>query len=356
MNEDRIRRRLREVEDPALGEDIISLDLVRDITIEDGMAQIELAFNAPLSSDELEMGDAIRESLADVDVEPVLYAPIERRTDHLTEVRNIIAVTSGKGGVGKSTVAANLAAGLAELGADVGLLDGDIYGPNAPHLFGENVEPEKTEDGLPIPNTIQGVDVMSPGFVIPDEEAAALRGPMQNRAFQELIEDVEWGKQDYLVIDLPPGTGDIKMTLLQTVPVSGVVGVTTPQGMATDDAIKGLSMFDEHDVPVLGIVENMAMFQCPSCEDTHEIFGEGGGNKLADVTGAPLLEQIPIDPTVSDLEGPEDLAVHEGGIAGEAFVSLAGSVANRVGEEYRKREADQAVLMTDNAGPSDDWL
>lgn len=354
MNDARLRRRLRDVEDPALGKDIVSLGLVRDVTVDGDVAQIELAFNAPHSPDEMAMGRQVREIVEDAGLTPEIAVPLERDADVLPGVRNIIAVTSGKGGVGKSTVAANIAAGLSELGAQVGLLDGDVYGPNAPQIYGVDEEPEMTADNRPIPPTVEGVDVMSSGLVIPDDKAAALRGAMLNKAFQELLEEVQWGQQDYLVVDLPPGTGDVKLTLLQTVPVAGVVGVTTPQGMATDDAIKGLRMFIDHDAPVLGIVENMASFKCPSCDDVHDVFGEGGGQRLADTFEAPLLGKIPLDPSLSEEDGA--LAVRSGGPASEAFLDLAKEVANGVGTNYRQRNADQGVLMMDTSGPDEGWL
>ncbi len=254
----------------------------------------------------------------------------------LPDVANVIAVASGKGGVGKSTVAANLALALAAAGARVGLLDADIYGPSMPRMMGLSGERPTTTDGKTLdPPRGHGLPVMSIGFLVDPDQPMAWRGPMVTQALSQMLADTRWGTLDYLVVDMPPGTGDIQLTLTQRVPVSGAVIVTTPQEIALLDARKGLQMFRKVGVPVLGIVENMGLHRCPACGHESHIFDVGGGAALAERYGAILLGQLPLDaaireqadsgrPTVvADPGSPAALAFHD--IARRAAGALAAS-------------------------------
>ncbi len=214
-------------------------------------------------------------------------------------VKYVIAVSSGKGGVGKSTVAVNLAVALSLTGAKVGLLDADIYGPNIPMMMGVGKPPEQ-KDGKIAPAESHGVKLISMGFFVPEETAVVWRGPMVHTAIQQLFRDVLWGELDYLLIDLPPGTGDAQLTLTQLVPLSGAVTVTTPQEVALHDVRKGMMMFQKVNVPLLGIIENMSYFLCGHCNHRTEIFSHGGGERAAKKLGVPFLGNIPIDPAIRE--------------------------------------------------------
>jgi ATP-binding protein involved in chromosome partitioning len=246
-------------------------------------------------------------------------------------VRNIIAVASGKGGVGKSTVAANLAVALAQTGAQVGLLDADIYGPSIPMMMGVTEKPRES-DGHFLPPVHYGVKVMSIGFFLDLNTPVVWRGPMVGKALQELIRGAEWGELDYLVVDLPPGTGDAQLTLCQSVPVTGAVIVTTPQDVALSDVLKAIGMFEKVKIPILGIVENMSYFICPHCQHRTEIFKYGGGRTAAQRLTIPFLGEIALDPAIpvgSDagepivVKTPDSPQTHQ-------FHEVAGQVAARV--------------------------
>lgn len=212
-------------------------------------------------------------------------------------VKHVIAVSSGKGGVGKSTVAANLAVALAQSWGTVGLMDADIYGPNIPMMMGVTKPPEQ-KDGKIQPAESHGVKIISMGFFMPEETAIVWRGPMVHKAIQQFLGDVLWGELDYLLIDLPPGTGDAQLTLSQLVPLSGAITVTTPQEVALYDVRKGMNMFQKVNVPLLGIIENMSFFVCGHCGERTEIFSHGGGERAAEKLGIPFLGRIPIDPAI----------------------------------------------------------
>ncbi|MCC2641863.1 MAG: mrp [Nitrospira sp.] len=221
----------------------------------------------------------------------------EARPNIIPGVKYVVAISSGKGGVGKSTVAVNLAVALGLTGAKVGLLDADIYGPNIPMMMGVEKTPEQQE-GKIIPAESHGIKLISMGFFVPEDTAVVWRGPMVHTAIQQLFKDVLWGELDYLLIDLPPGTGDAQLTLTQLVSLAGAVTVTTPQEVALHDVRKGMMMFQKVNVPLLGIVENMSFFLCGHCGERTEIFSHGGGERAADKLGIPFLGRIPIDPAI----------------------------------------------------------
>ena len=286
MDEDAVLDRLSTVEDPDLGDDIVSLGLINAVTVEPETIAVDLALGAPYSPGETALAGDVRDALADTGYEIDLSASIDTGLSAdeqiLPDVENIIAVASGKGGVGKSTVAVNLAAGLSELGARVGLFDADVYGPNVPRMLEADAHPKATREETIVPPEKYGMKLMSMDFLVGEDDPVIWRGPMVHKVLTQLWEDVEWGTLDYMVVDLPPGTGDTQLTLLQSVPVSGAVIVTTPQQVAIDDARKGLRMFGEHDTPVLGLVANMSGFVCPDCGGEHDIFGNGGGESFAE--------------------------------------------------------------------------
>ncbi|WP_327052894.1 Mrp/NBP35 family ATP-binding protein [Halomicrococcus gelatinilyticus] len=333
--------RLRTVEDPDLGDDIVTAGLVTDLDVDEASATVELALEAPHAPTEAAIVDEVHAVVEAAGLEPHLVAAPRREDDPetavLPNVRNVVAVASGKGGVGKTTVATNLAAGLADRGARVGILDADVYGPNVPRMLGVADDPAVEEaDGEQFitPPEEHDVAVMSMDLLVDREEAVVWRGPMADRALSELFEDVTWGQLDYLVVDLPPGTGDVQLTMLQNLPVTGAVVVTTPQAVATDDTRKGLRLFGRYETPVLGVVENMARFVCPDCGGDHEIFGADGGRDLADEFDVPFLGSLPLDPAVRSDGTPVVLG---DGDAAAAFDDLGGTVADRVGQLHRHR-------------------
>jgi ATP-binding protein involved in chromosome partitioning len=340
MDQNALLDRLRTVEDPDLGDDIVSLGLVNSIEIEDESAHISLALGAPYSPNETAIASEVRETLTDAGIDVSLSAAIDTglTSDEqvLPDVQNIIAVASGKGGVGKSTVAVNLATGLSDLGADVGLFDADIYGPNVPRMVSADERPQATPEENIIPPERFGVKLMSMAFLLGEDDPVIWRGPMVHKIITQLWEDVEWGALDYMIVDLPPGTGDTQLTLLQSVPLAGAVIVTTPQDVAIDDARKGLRMFGKHDTSVLGIVENMSGFRCPDCGSTHTIFGEGGGQKFAEEVNMPFLGELPLDPQVRERGDAGEPIVLEENETSAAFQQFTESVANNVGIVRRR--------------------
>ena len=346
MDANAIRERLRAITDPDLGDDIVSLGLVNDIQVDDDAIHVDLALGAPYSPTETTIADQVRDAIGTVDKEVNLTANVDTGLDAdddvLPNVENVIAVASGKGGVGKSTMAVNIAAGLADMGARVGLFDADVYGPNVPRMVDAEEPPQATRDETLVPPEKYGMKLMSMAFLVGEDDPVIWRGPMVHKVLTQLWEDVEWGNLDYMIIDLPPGTGDTQLTLLQTVPVTGSVIVTTPQEVALDDARKGLEMFGKHDTNVLGIAENMATFKCPDCGGEHPIFGEGGGERFADVHEMPFLGSVPIDPAVrtgGDEGAP--IVLDEDSDTGEAFREIARNVANNTGVVRRREHTNR---------------
>jgi ATP-binding protein involved in chromosome partitioning len=258
----------------------------------------------------------------------------------LPGVKQMIAVASGKGGVGKSTVAANLALALSKNGAKVGLLDSDIYGPSVPIMFGlSTVDPQTAQ----FPLEKFGVKLMSMGFIVDPKQAVIWRGPMVHKAVSDFLTKINWGDLDFLVIDLPPGTGDAQLTLTQTAPLTGAVIVTTPQDVALIDARKGLEMFRQVRVPVFGIVENMSYFE-PTPGQKHHLFGKGGGPKMAEESGVPFLGEIPIDPRVTECgdRGEPIVQRHPDSPVAQAFLKLATTVAK---EAAKQRETELPMVQ-----------
>lgn len=290
--------------DPHLGQDLVSAKMVKKIEAEDGKARVRVALGYPAASFHAELRAALEAQLkadtgaAEVAVEiatDIVSHAVQKNLKPMPGVKNIVAVASGKGGVGKSTTAVNLALALAAEGARVGILDADIYGPSQPQMLGLSGQPEVEDGKRMIPKVAYGVQSISIGYLVGEDQPMIWRGPMVTGALQQLLRDTKWDNLDYLVIDLPPGTGDIQLTLAQQIPVSGAVIVTTPQDIALLDAQRGLRMFEQVGVPVLGLVENMSVHICSNCGHAEPIFGEGGGAKMAERYGAELLGALPLD-------------------------------------------------------------
>jgi ATP-binding protein involved in chromosome partitioning len=249
-------------------------------------------------------------------------------------VKNLVAIASGKGGVGKTTVAVNLALALAKLGYKVGLMDADVYGPNVPIMLGSTAEPQATQDKHIIPVMAQGIKMISMGLLNPGDKPMIWRGPMLHSVITQFLRSVEWGQLDYLLIDLPPGTGDVQLTLIQTVAVTGAVIVTTPSTVALADVRKAIEMFRQVNVEVLGVVENMSTFSCPHCGQAVDIFGHGEGAKTAQAYGVPVLGEIEIDPRirVGGDTGKPVASLGEDGAAAKSLFSVARAVTARLAE------------------------
>ncbi len=304
VSKDQIEAKLATYIDPYLEKDLVSTKCVKEISIDGDKATVKVVLGFPASGyrDDLaarlkplvESVPGIRSAVIDVTTKIAAHSA-QKGVKHIEGIRNIIAVASGKGGVGKSTIAVNLALALSAEGAKVGILDADIYGPSQPRMLGIHGKPESLDGKSLEPMNSYHLQAMSIGFLIDEETPMIWRGPMVTQALQQLLNDTNWKDLDYLVIDLPPGTGDIQLTLAQQVPVSGAVIVTTPQDIALLDARKGLKMFEKVEVPVLGVIENMSTHICTQCGHEEHIFGEGGGLRMSEQYDVDFLGALPLD-------------------------------------------------------------
>jgi ATP-binding protein involved in chromosome partitioning len=338
--------------DPDLQASFPEAGAVKDVRIEGRRVQVRIETGFPCASRLAEIEAALRERIvaagaaeATVTVEAQIKShAVQRNLKPIKEIKNIIAVASGKGGVGKSTVAVNLALALSQEGARTGLLDADIYGPSQPRMLGLAGQRPASRDGKSLePLKAYGVECMSIGFLIDEEQPMVWRGPMVTQALSQLIQDTQWGPLDYLVVDMPPGTGDTQLTLSQKVPVSGAVIVTTPQDIALLDARKGLRMFQKVDVAVLGIVENMSTHVCSRCGHEEHIFGEGGGQRMAAQYDVPFLGSLPLDVRIrAQTDGGRPTVVAEP--AGELAASYRG-IARRAAARLARSARDYARLF-----------
>jgi ATP-binding protein involved in chromosome partitioning len=345
---------LRVVQDPDLHRDIVSLGFVQNIQITDEMVKFDVVLTTPACPVKTSLQEQARSavlSLAgvrNVDVNMTFDVASAKKTVNadrlIPQVRNVVAVASGKGGVGKSTVATNVAVALGQTGAKVGLVDADIYGPNIPLMMGFREKPELygNEQQKIVPLMAYGIKLMSIGFFMGDDDNPVIwRGPMVHGAINQFLRDVDWGELDYLIVDLPPGTGDAPLSLSQLVPVAGVIIVTTPQDVALQDVMKGVGMFEKLSVPIAGVIENMSYFVCPHCSETTEVFGHGGGQRISDRYGIPLLGRIPLDVRVriaGDEGHPVVLAEPDSPLAA-AFRSTAEQAAANISRLVLDRDA-----------------
>ena len=339
VTETQVIEALSRVKEPELGRNIVSLGMIQDLKIDGGKIGFTIVLTTPACplTDVLDR-DARAElgklpGVKEIDIKWDSKVPEDQRIAGQLggQFKNTIAVSSGKGGVGKTTVAVNLAVALAQVGATVGLLDADIYGPNVPIMLGIDSMP-KPRDGRLIPAYAHGLRVMSMGFLVPPDQPVIWRGPMIHSAIRQFLGDVDWGNPDYLIIDLPPGTGDAQLTLAQSVPLTGAIIVTTPQEVALADAVKGFATFEKLEVDILGIVENMGPYTDAKTGQTISFFGEGGGKRMAERLGVPFLGTVPLDPNVriGGDDGTPVVVQHPDSPAAHMFMKIAKDVAARI--------------------------
>lgn len=340
---------LKQIIDPDLRKDIVTLGFIRDLEISGGDVSFKIMLTTPACPVKEEMESQAQEIVGALDgvtsVKVTMDAEVPKgrglaNSVSLPGVKNIIAVSSGKGGVGKSTVAVNLAVSLAKDGAKVGLMDADVYGPNVPLMLGAGYDQPEVTDGKLIPIEAHGIKLISMAVLVPPDKPMILRGPMLHGVVRQFLTDVNWGDLDYLIVDMPPGTGDVQLSLAQLVPVQGAILVTTPQEVSLSDVRRAVKMFEQVAIPVLGVVENMSYFIAPDTGNRYNIFGEGGGQRLADEYDLNFLGQVPLG-----------LEVREGGDRGvpvvvsapdspqaRAFHTVAEEVARQISIEAMKPE------------------
>lgn len=304
ITEQQVLDALSKVKEPELGRSLVALGMIQDLKMDGGKIDFTIVLTTPACplTDVMDKdAKAVLRALpgvTDIHIKWDSKVPADLRLSGSgVQFKNTIAVSSGKGGVGKTTVSVNLAVALAQMGATVGLLDADIYGPNVPIMLGIDKIPGPRDNKI-IPGYAHGLRVMSIGFLVPPDQPLIWRGPMIHSAIRQFLTDVDWGNPDYLIIDLPPGTGDAQLTLAQSVPLTGAIIVTTPQEVALADAVKGYATFEKLEVDILGIVENMGPYTDPATGQTISFFGEGGGKRMADRLGVPFLGTVPLDPNV----------------------------------------------------------
>ena len=334
---------LKRVQDPDLHKDIVSLGFIRNIKIDSGNVAFDLNLTTPACPVKDQMRDeavALVKGLAGVSNVSVNMTAEVRQSPQMDKtslkgVKNIVAVGSGKGGVGKSTVAVNIAASLAAQGAAVGLLDGDIYGPTMPIMLGVEHPPKSVGQRM-IPIDAAGLRFMSMGLLVKSDQPLIWRGPMAHRALQQCLFDVDWGDLDYLIVDLPPGTGDVHLTLAQQVPLTGAVIVSTPQDVGLRISLKTLRMFQQTRVPILGIVENMSYYICPHCDSRDYIFGEGGGKRAATELGIPFFGEVPLDVAIRK----------QADIGSPIVVAMPDAPSSKVLREIAQKVAQQVSIRS----------
>ncbi len=345
VTEDAVLAALRTVIDPDLHKDLVTLGMIKNVVIDGGHVAFTVELTTPACPLRAEIEQMCNEAVSGVPgvatVEIEMSAVVRQNTGRgpsspqpLPGVKNIIAVASGKGGVGKSTVSANIACALAQMGAKVGLMDADIYGPSIPLIMGAEDEQPKVDEAkeMLLPIERYGVKIISMAFLQPGGSAVIWRGPMVAKAVQQFLRDVKWGDIDYLIVDLPPGTGDAQLTLAQTIPLTGAVVVMTPQDLAAAVAVKAVSMFKRLDVPILGIVENMSYFLCTNCSAKHYIFSQGGGQQAAEALKVPFFGEIPLAVEIGNDadEGTPSVVINPDGPFAQVFREVAERIAAQV--------------------------
>ncbi len=343
---EQVEEKLKEFIDPYLETDLVSAKCVKNVQVDGSKAIVDIELGFPHQGYEQELSEKLTtllteiEGIDEVEVNissKIVIHAVQKGVQPIQGVKNIVAVASGKGGVGKSTTTVNLALALAKEGASVAVLDADIYGPSMPRMLGISGKPE-SEDGQSLePLVNYGIQTMSIGFLIDDDTPMIWRGPMVTQALEQLFKDTRWKDVDYLVVDLPPGTGDVQLTLAQKIPVSGAVIVTTPQDIALLDARKGLKMFEKVNVPVLGVVENMSTHICSNCGHEERIFGEGGGQRMSEEENVDLLGALPLDMSIRQLadDGKPTVVSEPDSRITELYVDIARKVAAKLALKAR---------------------
>ncbi len=356
LTKEQIIDALRPVKDPEIGRSLVDLGMIKDVDIAGSSVTVHVELTTPacpLREDiKRDVHDAVIavEGVSNVDLK--FTARVRASGAGMTNrqqiqgVKNVIAVASGKGGVGKSTVAVNMAIALAQDGASVGLLDADVYGPSIPMMMGIQAQPMMRGNKI-VPLDVYGVKIMSIGFLIEPGKALIWRGPLVSQLVTQFLKDVDWGELDYLVVDLPPGTGDAQLTLVQQIPLSGAVIVTTPQNVALADAVKGLAMFKEVKTTILGIVENMSYFICPHCGEESDIFGSGGGEHVSQEYDVPLLARIPLEPSIraGGDDGQPIIVSAPDSAPAEAFRHAARQAAGRLAVDAMKKPRRERIML-----------
>ncbi|HXF67353.1 MAG TPA: iron-sulfur cluster carrier protein ApbC [Burkholderiales bacterium] len=359
VTEQQVQDALRQLIDPNTRKDYVTTRSARNIKVEGDRVSVEIVLGYPAKSqlepirqqvlEKLKSLPGVGQASVTVQMKIVSHA-VQRGVKLVPGIKNIVAVASGKGGVGKSTVAANLALALAAEGASVGVLDADIYGPSQPIMLGIRGRPESRDGKSLEPMEGYGLQAMSIGFLIDVDTPMVWRGPMVTQALEQLLNDTRWREVDYLVVDLPPGTGDIQLTLAQRVPVTGAVIVTTPQDIALIDARKGLKMFEKVGIPILGIVENMSLYICPQCGHEERIFGEGGGERMGRDYDVEFLGALPLDRNIreqADSGRPTVVSDPEGRVA-QIYKKIARRVAVKIAEKAQDHSAAFPKIVIQN--------
>jgi ATP-binding protein involved in chromosome partitioning len=365
IQKEQIKTALAHVLHPEKKVDIVSLDMIQDIIVQEKYVSFTLEMvtkNDPLAQELSQRCEGAIHKFIDrdavVDIQVGINVSQQRQSpppapeptaSPLSGVKNIIAVASGKGGVGKSTVAVNLAAALARNGAKVGLMDADIYGPSIPTMFNLFERPDITVQKKLIPLEKYGIKLVSMGFLVDVNQAMVWRGPMVTSAIKQFMNDVEWGELDYMILDLPPGTGDIQLTIVQSVPLSGAVIVSTPQNVALDDVRKGVAMFHKVNVPVLGVIENMAYFSPPDAPDKkYYIFGQGGASQLADELAVPVLGEIPLEQPIRESgdNGKPIVLADQESAAAASFLACSANMQQQLAIRAAQTPKDLSISFT----------
>lgn len=368
IQKEQIKTALAHVLHPEKKVDIVSLDMIQDIIVQEKYVSFTLEMvtkNDPLAQELSQRCEGAIHKFIDrdavVDIQVGINVSQQRQSppaapeptaSPLSGVKNIIAVASGKGGVGKSTVAVNLAAALARNGAKVGLMDADIYGPSIPTMFNLFERPDITVQKKLIPLEKYGIKLVSMGFLVDVNQAMVWRGPMVTSAIKQFMNDVEWGELDYMILDLPPGTGDIQLTIVQSVPLSGAVIVSTPQNVALDDVRKGVAMFHKVNVPVLGVIENMAYFSPPDAPDKkYYIFGQGGASQLADELAVPVLGEIPLEQPIRESgdNGKPIVLADQESAAAASFLACSANMQQQLGIRAAQTPKDLSISFTEKS-------
>ena len=354
-----VKAALTQVVDPNTGKDLISSKSAKNIQVDGGKVRLDVELGYPAKSQIELIRNAVQKAIgalpevsvveADVTMKIVSHA-VQRGVKLMANVKNIIAVASGKGGVGKSTTAVNLALALAAEGAQVGILDADIYGPSQPMMMGISGQPETLDGKTMEPLENHGLQVSSIGFMVDPGEPMVWRGPIVTQALQQLLEQTNWRNLDYLIVDMPPGTGDVQLTLSQKVPVTGAVIVTTPQDIALLDARKGLKMFEKVGIPILGIVENMSTHICSNCGHAEPIFGVGGGEKMCAEYGVDFLGALPLTMSIREQadSGTPTVVAEPNGTIAEIYKSIARKVAIKVAEKAKDMTSKFPTITIQN--------
>ncbi|MDH5369837.1 MAG: iron-sulfur cluster carrier protein ApbC [Gammaproteobacteria bacterium] len=359
VTQSQIEEALKTYIDPYLEQDLVSAKAVKNINVDGGSVTIDILYGFPVNgyiksltailTEKVEAVDGVSAVTINVSHKVASHA-VQKGVNMIPGVKNIIAVASGKGGVGKSTTSVNLALALAAEGATVGILDADIYGPSQPRMLGISGQPESADGKSLEPMTNYGIQSMSIGYLIDEDTPMIWRGPMVTQALEQLLKDTKWNDVDYLIVDLPPGTGDIQLTLAQKVPVTGAVIVTTPQDIALLDARKGLKMFEKVEVPVLGIVENMSIHICSECGHAEHIFGSGGGESMAADSDVDLLGALPLDISirVGTDEGKPTVAADPDGAVATIYRDIARRVAAKLSQKTKDHSSAFPNIVIQN--------